>query len=81
MRYPVAEKLEIFRLVEQSHLPVKKTLEKLGVTRAAFCRWCNLYQTGGLEALEDKPSGPSPVWNRIPDKVRHQVVQLALVDR
>jgi putative transposase len=31
MRYPAAEKLEIIQLVEGSHLPVKRTLEKLGV--------------------------------------------------
>tara|TARA_R110002167_G_C12299737_1_gene617033 strand:- start:11 stop:136 length:126 start_codon:yes stop_codon:yes gene_type:complete len=30
MRYPAAEKLEIIRLVEQSHLPTRQTLEKLG---------------------------------------------------
>ena len=30
MRYPASEKLEIIRLVEQSHLPVRRTLEKLG---------------------------------------------------
>jgi len=29
MRYPASEKLEIIRLVEQSHLPVKRPLEKL----------------------------------------------------
>ena len=78
MRYPASEKLEIIRLVEQSHLPVKKTLEKLGVSRAAFYRWCDLFRTGGLEALEDKPSRPSRVWNRIPDKVRDEIIQLAL---
>jgi transposase InsO family protein len=78
MRYPASEKLEIIRLVEQSHLPVKRTLEKLGVSRAAFYRWCDLFQAGGLEALEDKPSRPSRVWNRIPDKVRDEIVQLAL---
>jgi transposase-like protein len=33
MRYPASEKLEIIRLVEQSHLPVRRTLEKLGVSR------------------------------------------------
>jgi hypothetical protein len=36
MRYAASEKLEIIRLVEQSHLPVRKTLEKLGVSRATF---------------------------------------------
>ena len=37
-----------------------------------------LYQTGGPEALEDRPSRPSRVWNRIPDEVREQIVALAL---
>ena len=78
MRYPASEKLEIIRLVEQSHLPVKKTLEKIGVSRAAFYRWCDLFRTGGLEALEDKPSRPSRVWNRLPDAVRDEIVALAL---
>jgi putative transposase len=63
MRYAAFEKLEIIRLVEQSHLPIKKTLEKLGVSRATFYRWYDLDQIGGLEALADKPSRPSRVWN------------------
>jgi putative transposase len=50
MRYPASEKLEIIRLVEQSHLPVKRTLEKLGIPRATFYHWCDLYRTGGPEA-------------------------------
>ena len=29
MRYPAYEKLEIIRIVEQSHLPARKTLEQL----------------------------------------------------
>ena len=36
MRYVASEKLEIIRLVEQSHLPVRETLEKLGVSWATF---------------------------------------------
>jgi hypothetical protein len=28
MRYPASEKLEIIRLVEQSHLSARRTLEK-----------------------------------------------------
>ena len=39
MRYPAAEKLEIIRLVEQSVLPVRQTLEKIGIPRATFYRW------------------------------------------
>ena len=33
MRHPASEKLEIIRLVEQSHLPVRRTLDRLGVSR------------------------------------------------
>jgi hypothetical protein len=31
MRYPASEKLEIIRTVETSHLPVRKTLDKIGI--------------------------------------------------
>jgi transposase InsO family protein len=80
MRYPASEKLEIIRLVEGSHLPVRRTLAHLGIPRATFYRWCDLYQTGGPEALEDRPSRPGRVWNRIPDAVRGRIVDLALAE-
>jgi transposase-like protein len=70
MRYPAAEKLEIIRLVEQSHLPVRRVLEQIGIPRSTFYRWCDLYQTGGPEALDDRSPRPDRVWNRIPDDVR-----------
>jgi len=78
MRYPASEKTEIIRLVEQSHLSACKTLEQIGVPRATFYRWYEQYQTGGPEALGDRPSQPSRVWNRIPDDVRAQIITLAL---
>jgi len=78
MRYPASEKLAIIRLVEQSHLPVRRTLEKLGIPRATFYRWYNLYQTGGPEALDDRSPRPDRVWNRIPDDVRERIRTLAL---
>ncbi len=52
MRYPASEKLEIIKIVEQSHLPVKRTLDKLGIPRTTFYGWYDRYQTGGPEALE-----------------------------
>ena len=78
MRYAASEKLEIIMLVEQSHLSARRTLEKLGVPRSTYYRWYDLYQTGGPEALEDRSPRPNRVWNRIPDKVRQQIVDLAL---
>ncbi len=68
MRYPASEKLEIIRLVEQSHLPVQRTLRQIGIPRATFYRWYDQYRDGGPEALEDRPSRPDRVWNRIPDE-------------
>ena len=78
MRYPASEKLEIIRLVEQSALPVRRTLEKIGIPRATFYRWYDLYQSGGPEALDDRHPKPDRVWNRIPDDVRERIVNLAL---
>jgi transposase InsO family protein len=78
MRYPASEKLEIIRIVEQSHLPVRRTLDKLGILPGSFYRWYDRYRTGGVEALEDKPSKPARAWNRIPDDVRQRIVEMAL---
>ncbi|WP_394693581.1 IS3 family transposase [Hyphobacterium sp.] len=78
MRYPAAEKLEIIRLVEQSHLPTKVTLERLGIARRTFYRWYDRYLEGGPEALADRPSTPSRVWNRIPPDIHGQIIELAL---
>jgi putative transposase len=78
VRYPASEKAEIIKIVEQSHLSARKTLEQIGVPRATFYRWYGQYQAGGPEALEDRPSQPSRIWNRIPDEIRTQIVDLAL---
>jgi len=78
MRYPATEKLEIIRLVEQSRLPAKQTLDKLGIPRTTFYRWYDKYTHGGVEALEDKAPMPARVWNRIPDDVRAKILDLAL---
>ena len=78
MRYPASEKLEIIRIVEQSHLPAKRTLDGLGIARRTFYRWYDRYREGGPEALEDRPSAPSRVWNRIEDDIRGQIIEMAL---
>jgi transposase InsO family protein len=59
-------------------LPVKRTLEKLSIPRATFYRWCDLYQAGGPEALNDRSPRPDRVWNRIADDVRERIRKLAL---
>ena len=61
MRYPASEKLEIIRLVEKSHLAVRRTLDQLGVARATFYRWYDLNRLGGIDALEDHRPTPGHV--------------------
>ena len=79
MRYPASEKLEIIRLVERSHLPVKRTLAQIGVSRPTFYRWYDLYRRFGEAGLEDRRAGPKrPTWNRIPDDIRAKIIDLAL---
>jgi hypothetical protein len=45
--------------------------------RTAPDRWYHRFRSGGPEALEDKPSKPDRVWNRIPDDIRQRVVVVA----
>jgi transposase-like protein len=78
MRYAASEKLEIIRLVESSHLPVKRTLDTLGVTRPTFYRWYDRYLQRGEAGLDDRKSHPGHVWNCIPDKVRQAMLDMAL---
>jgi len=78
MRYPASEKLEIIRIVEQSHLPAKRTLDQLGIARRTFYRWYDRYLEGGPEALKDRPSAPGRVWNRIAPEVQDQIIEMAL---
>ena len=78
MRYPACEKLEIIRIVEQSHLPAKRTLDQIGIARRTLYRWYDRYLEGGPEALEDRPSAPGRVWNRIAPEVQDQIVEMAL---
>ncbi len=72
------ENAEIIRLVETSHLPARRTLDKLGIPRATFYRWYDRYLSGGVEALTDYRSRPDRVWDRIPDPIRAEIVELAL---
>ena len=59
MRYPASEKLEIIRLVERSHLPVRRTLDKLGIPSTTFYRWYDRYQAFGEAALKIAPAAPA----------------------
>ena len=76
--YTASEKLEIIRTVERSHLPVKQTLDMLGIPRPTFYRWYDRYVEGGFDALADRPPCPKSVWNRIPQSRRDDLIDFAL---
>jgi len=78
MRYPASENLEIIHTVERSHLPVKKTLDMLGIPRTTFYRWYDRYLEDGLDGLADRSPCPGSVWNRIPEDIRELIVEMAL---
>jgi len=78
MRYPASEKLEIISIVERSHLPAKQTLDMLGVPRPTFYRWYDRYLEHGEDGLVDRAPLPRLVWNRIPDKIRCELLDMAL---
>ncbi len=78
MRYPASDKLEIIRLVEESHLSARRTLAKLGIPRTTFYRWYDRYLQRGEAGLQDRSPKPNHVWNRVPIEVKRKVVDLAL---
>eukprot|EP00919_Chromeraceae_sp_WS-2016_P059490 GHVR01141390.1.p1 GENE.GHVR01141390.1~~GHVR01141390.1.p1 ORF type:complete len:189 (+),score=4.91 GHVR01141390.1:713-1279(+) len=78
MRYPASEKLEIVRMVERSSRPAKWTLDKVGVQCRTFYRWYDRYLEHGEDGLVDRAPHPGRVWNKIPDNIRAELLDMAL---
>lgn len=77
MRYSSAEKLEIINLVIASDLGVKRSLAQLCIPRSTFYNWLDRYTNAGVDGLEDIKPSPA-AWNKIPEEVEDELVQLAL---
>ena len=78
MRYSQSEKMEIIRLVEESELPVSRTLRELEVPRSSFYRWYRSYQEEGYKGLSNNPPNVRRFWNKIPEEEKQDVVEVAL---
>ena len=50
------------------------------MSRPTFYRWYDLYRRFGESGLQDRRGGSGRVWNRIPEEVREQVIEMALDD-
>ena len=78
MRRTASEKMEIIRLVEGTDLPVQATLRQLGVPRSTFYGWYQRYLEYGFDGLEDQQPARRAGWNRIPQRIKDEVLELAL---
>jgi len=78
MRRSAGEKMEIIRIVQDSELGVKRTLQELGISRSTFYEWYKRYLEEGFEGLKPKESKRKTFWNKIPDQERQKVVETAL---
>jgi len=78
MRRCASEKMEIIRIVQDSELGVKRTLEELGISRSTFYTWYARYLEDGFDGLKSKETKRKSFWNKIPEKERQQVVETAL---
>ncbi len=78
MRFNQAEKYEIIRLVEDSEIGPIRTIKELGINKSTFYNWYGKYRQGGYDALGANDKNRNSFWNKIPDQVRSQVIDLAL---
>ena len=78
MRYSQSEKMEIIRMVENSSLGVKRTLEQLGINRSTFYVWYRRYTEDGYDGLAERKSSRRRFWNQIPPEEKERVIEIAL---
>ena len=77
MKYSQSEKMEIIRMVEESSLSVRKTLDKIGIHRSTFYSWYARYAEYGYDGLAARHKSPKQIWNTIPEWERDRVVEAA----
>jgi len=78
MRRSASEKMEIIRIVQDSELGVKQTLEELGISRSTFYVWYKHYFEDGFDGLNPKSPNRKSFWNEIPKKEKNKVIEIAL---
>lgn len=78
MRHSQSEKMEIIRIVENSIIGVKRTLDELNINRSTFYEWYRRYKEYGYDGLENRSHCPKQFWNAIPPWEAERVVEIAL---
>ena len=78
MRCSQSEKQEVIRVVEDSQLGVRRTLQELDINRSTFYLWYQRYRELGYDGLAARASSRRRFWNAIPPWERQKVVEIAL---
>jgi putative transposase len=78
MRLSQSEKMEIIRLVEASEVSANRTLKELGIGKSTYYAWYNRYLQGGFDALAPSKRSQNRIWNKIPQKEKNRVVEIAI---
>jgi len=78
MRCSQSEKQEVIRVVEDSQIGVKRTLQELNINRSTFYLWYQRYRELGYDGLAARASYRRRFWNAIPPWERQKVVEVAL---
>jgi putative transposase len=78
VRRSASEKVEIIDLVEGTELSVRTTLRQLGIPKSTFYGWYQRYLSEGFDGLQDKLPVRRAGWNRIPEAIQDQILELAL---
>jgi putative transposase len=77
MKYSQSEKMEMIRMVEESNLSVRKTLEEMDVPRSSFYHWYRRYLEQGYDGLRARSKRGLQIWNVIPAWEKQRVVEVA----
>lgn len=78
MRLTQSEKMEVIRLVESSDVSANQTLKQLGINKSTYYTWYKRYLEGGYDGLSVSKRSQNRVWNKIPEKEKSRVVEVAL---
>jgi transposase InsO family protein len=78
MRYNQSEKMEVIKVVENSKLSAKRTLQELNINRSTFYNWYKRFLESGFDGLVDNYHPRKQTWNIIPPWERQNIVEVAL---
>ncbi len=77
MKYSQSEKMEVIRMVEESSMSVRQTLEKIGISRSTFYDWYKKYVEHGYDGLAPQEKHPGQIWNAIPEWEKDRITEVA----